>query len=486
MTPSNDNAVTTTTPETAQNHSTRTEDRFDELLRAHYQKPIDEFGRLYLRQLAGDFDILRAVMYVLKPNADNETESTYVATAAYGVGLNKLKQKEIAPGDSIVGQVIANGRHRLFNDLSTSSDGIAAGFSYLHPQSMLILPLVFNEDLYGAMCLERLTNFDPSEVQQLQQLSRNLASTLQGILNNQRLQSLLAETRQQADEISAREEEMRQNMEELQSTQEEMQRQQKAIEKANRFTQVLFDESVLGGQVLIDEQKRCELINKKAVQMYGYNDKEEVLGFTPLDVSAPYQEDGSLSKEKGPAYLETALREGQVEFEWLHQRPDGSQWLAMVHISAFKIDGKPYMMFSVRDITEEKAKKRREQEQFAAQRRKFEAMVAYFNTGYWDLNLRTQEVYFSDQWVRMFDYEPGEIENSFEGFARLVHPEDIDRVMRINQEYIEGQRDDCEQHFRMRLKDGSYCDVESKALLDYDEHDDPAYMMGFINRLDNA
>ena len=65
--------------------------------------------------------------------------------------------------------------------------------------------------------------------------------------------------------------------------------------------------------------------NPAAIAAYGYSSAGEVIGKTPLDVSARLQYDGTPSAEKAQHYIQRAMNEGSVTFQWLHRRPDGSQ-----------------------------------------------------------------------------------------------------------------------------------------------------------------
>ena len=42
-------------------------------------------------------------------------------------------------------------------------------------------------------------------------------------------------------------------------------------------------------------------------------------------------------------------------FEWLHQRPDGTQWDAEVHLMRFEAQGRMLLQFTLHDITGRKA-----------------------------------------------------------------------------------------------------------------------------------
>ncbi len=78
------------------------------------------------------------------------------------------------------------------------------------------------------------------------------------------------------------------------------------------------------------------------------------------------------------------------------------------------------------------------------------------NDGYWDWDLRTDEVYFSPRWKSMLGYEEHELENSFDTWQRLIHPEDSGRVLRELLAYLEGELPAYQVEHRLKHKDGSY------------------------------
>ncbi|HKL38729.1 MAG TPA: PAS domain-containing protein, partial [Bacteroidales bacterium] len=64
----------------------------------------------------------------------------------------------------------------------------------------------------------------------LERVAQSIASAISSVKTNMRTQKLLEQSEQQAQELSAQEEEMRQNMEELKATQEEAARQKDEME----------------------------------------------------------------------------------------------------------------------------------------------------------------------------------------------------------------------------------------------------------------
>ncbi|MEI7811807.1 MAG: PAS domain S-box protein [Ignavibacteria bacterium] len=107
--------------------------------------------------------------------------------------------------------------------------------------------------------------------------------------------------------------------------------------------------------IILDSQN-YEIIdcNPAAVSIYAFSSREEILGKTPLDVSAPQQYDGTFSSEKVKYFIDKALAEDEIIFEWLHQRPDGKLWDAEVRLMSFYSNGQKFLQFTLQDITNRK------------------------------------------------------------------------------------------------------------------------------------
>ncbi|MBK9306807.1 MAG: PAS domain S-box protein [Nitrospira sp.] len=122
--------------------------------------------------------------------------------------------------------------------------------------------------------------------------------------------------------------------------------------------------------------------------------------------------------------------------------------------------GQPISMSgSMLDVTD----RNRVEEALQASQRKLRQALQASGTGLWDWNTTTNEVVFSEEWMRQLGYEGGDLSASFETWASLLHPEDRDRAIAYVQEYIAHRKGDYRQEFRLRHKNGTYRWIEARA-----------------------
>jgi PAS domain S-box-containing protein len=96
-----------------------------------------------------------------------------------------------------------------------------------------------------------------------------------------------------------------------------------ARKMAEERLRVIFDATPLGVHI---HKKDLHFIdcNESVINLFGMSDKQEY--FDKFYQLIPeYQPDGSLSAGKMKGYIDTAFSEGYCRFEWLHQKPDGTQ-----------------------------------------------------------------------------------------------------------------------------------------------------------------
>jgi PAS domain S-box-containing protein len=127
-----------------------------------------------------------------------------------------------------------------------------------------------------------------------------------------------------------------------------------------------------------------------------------------------------------------------------------------------------------RDITE---RKQAETELRKVQEQYFLA-VDGVNDGIWDWDIAHDRLYLSPKWKELVGYRDEELENSFDTFTSLLHPEDRERVFEYVDHYLKGDIINFEIEFRYRHKQGHYIWILAKGKALRGEEGRPYRMAG--------
>jgi PAS domain S-box-containing protein len=108
----------------------------------------------------------------------------------------------------------------------------------------------------------------------------------------------------------------------------------------------------------------------------------------------------------------------------------------------------------------------------------FDLAIKGSDDGLWDWNIETDEMFYSTRWKQMLGYEDHEIPNQGQEWEKRIHPDDVERVHKNVQSYLEGAIPEYAIEYRLQHKDGSYRWILSRGTLLRDVHGVPYRMAG--------
>ncbi len=133
------------------------------------------------------------------------------------------------------------------------------------------------------------------------------------------------------------------------------------------------------------------------------------------------------------------------------------------------------MIAIIADLTELK----RTESALKLSQERLQLAVSGSSLGLWDWNIATGETYFDFHWKSMLGYAETEVENNFQAWESLLHPEDRGKVMKSLNSYLESSTEIYEVEFRMLNKTGDWQWIMAMGkVVEYDEWGAPLRMTG--------
>jgi len=196
------------------------------------------------------FNVLSYLIKYVKSNqgalylVENRSADTILKmVSCYAYNKKKYLSQEVAPGQGLVGQAYLEKEIIFIKEVPKEYIHITSGLGDAPPRSVLICPLLLNDEVFGVLEMASFKEFEKFEQEFMKAATEQVASVIASVKNNERTSALLQESQQRTEELRAQEEEMRQNMEELSATQEEMARKEREYMNKIQLLEETLNES---------------------------------------------------------------------------------------------------------------------------------------------------------------------------------------------------------------------------------------------------
>ncbi len=249
-------------------------DKVSNIVRMH--NDIDKLSYEVLVELIKYIHVIQGAFYLF-----NENNNTLKIVASYAYNRKKYLNTEIKLGESLVGEAAIEQdiihRKEIPEDYVTITSGILGDKK---PQSILIVPLITEEKLQGALEFASLSNFKQVEIDFLKEIAEIIARAIYNLQINEKTERLLKESQQMTRELQENEEKLRQNAEEMRATQEELEKMNKnlqdKVEEVNQSQKRLYSLLENASELILiyDENKKLNYVSPSSQRIVGYDEEE--------------------------------------------------------------------------------------------------------------------------------------------------------------------------------------------------------------------
>lgn len=299
--------------------------KFNELLR-HHNDDMDLFCYNILKNLIEYVGVVQGAIYLIE---EDEGEKIIRLAAAYAYDRRKYIERRLHMGEGLVGTCALERKTVYLREIPEDYMLISSGLGETIPRSLLIVPMIFNEEITGVIELASINDFEKYKQEFVEKIAESIAITINTVHLNMKTKQLLQESNERAEQLAAQEEELRQNLEELKATQEEMiriknleaererirreqeERLMEQLKKSNEelmrkqeeleWEQIMFHALMdcLNARVTYkDTEGRYLRINKAKFKALGLRSYDEVIGKSDYDVFGGEHFKHALEEEK--------------------------------------------------------------------------------------------------------------------------------------------------------------------------------------------
>jgi len=320
------------------------------LLRSHNQ--LDKMGDDLLICLCKKINAIQGAFYVLQEDYYGGKEIVLINSYAYS--KKKYLKKTFAIGEGLVGQAAIEMEYVFRTEIPYDYVSITSGIlGDKRPQSILIMPLIANEKLYGILEFASLDVFTQREINLIKELSEIVAQTIFNVQVNENTRKLLEESQQLSVDLQERQEELNQNAEEMRATQEELQKSNMMlatqIEEVNRTQKKIFVLLENASEVITicDKDGYISYVSPSVTSILGY-ETAELIGTKDFE---RIHEDGAMAYiDMLDTVIENPLSSVTIEFMYKNKIGE-MMWMEASAKNLLNDDAISGIVINARDIT---------------------------------------------------------------------------------------------------------------------------------------
>ncbi|PTB97797.1 pas/pac sensor protein [Marivirga lumbricoides] len=339
-----------------------------EILRSN--DDLEQLGDEILGYVTKKIDAIQGAFYVL--NDDDPDDFFIEMKSSYAYNKKKYLKARFKFAEGLIGQSAIEQDTLLRTEIPHDYVSITSGLlGDKRPTSILIVPLITDEKVYGVLEFAGFEKFDSSQVKFVQEISLIIARTVFNIKVNERTRKLLAESQTMSQELQEQQEVLRQNAEEMEATQEELkrtnQRLEDQIEEVNRTQKrmQLLLENASEVITIYEKDGQVRYISPSVKKILGYK-QEDLINTNFIDKVHPD------SQEEINTLFQQLVNNPDESITSQHQYANSEGeyiWVEITGSNQLEDPAIQGIIFNTRDITE-----RRRAEQEERMRSKMQAL----------------------------------------------------------------------------------------------------------------
>jgi CheY-like chemotaxis protein/HAMP domain-containing protein len=194
------------------------------------QRDLENVGKLLLNELAPLVNAHQGVIYQMQ--WDNTPRLSILAN--YADSFESGYPGQLRPGQTFIGQCAADKRRILLTQVPPNTVPVDSGLFDAVPRSVVVLPVLFEDQVKAVIALASLSEFLPAHLSFLEQLTVSVGIVFNSVEATMKTEGLLKQSQQLAVELQTQQKELQQTNEQLAQKAQQLAERNVEVERKNQ------------------------------------------------------------------------------------------------------------------------------------------------------------------------------------------------------------------------------------------------------------
>jgi HAMP domain-containing protein/CheY-like chemotaxis protein/GAF domain-containing protein len=234
------------------------------------ERDLETVSRLIMSELTPLVGAQHGAFFMMESPDGEGDDFELRLISSYGYKQRKNVPTKFKIGEALVGQSALELKPILITQAPDDYVRITSGLGEGVPVNVIVLPVLFEEQVMAVIELASFQRFSPIQQTFLDQLSESIGVVLNTIQANMRTEELLEQSQQLAGELQSQSEELQAQQEELQQTNKELEEQAASLKASEELLQTQQEELQQTNeeleekaQLLEEQNRRIEIKNRE-------------------------------------------------------------------------------------------------------------------------------------------------------------------------------------------------------------------------------
>jgi len=187
---------------------------FSDILRNNISD-IRKLCNAVMDKLVPYINVIQGGMFIRTIQNNEEKTECFELYAVFAYGHQRFHKRTLRLDEGMIGACAMEKHTIILNNIPEDYTEIASGLGQAKPKSIIFVPLIYNDYLYGVLELASFKKFEEYQISFVERISENIASTIANAKINEQTTLLLQQSRQQSKVMEEKEEQLKGEIESL-------------------------------------------------------------------------------------------------------------------------------------------------------------------------------------------------------------------------------------------------------------------------------